>query len=926
MSVGPRSDKMLPAPSVFTEMRSLSDVPEAASGSAVVQGQEEEKWPLANCSCLLLLVNWHTGCDMMEAPAEVRWVIEHSSEVKELKPWVSVSDKDRPAAEGRRYSVEGNRIFFTLFYCRDFPSHLLPHVRNRCSSPSLCRDDYSAALWKPDIPYPVAIPVAEPGDGLSLLDVYARLGSEVLQAMLTATKHVKQARPASHLKRKLSSLDTSLEHVISLLGLAQEQLSPNVSLRVLRPAKLQLNDFMRTDNASTFKQWTPFSQYMSDPAAAQEFGPMTLKPGFGGESISLAKVFFAIKTVLRAHALQDSFLVEVSAVTAGTLVNYLPGKTKAQKRVAPGKQVSKVLLDPVWVGAGKTSCAKRLVWLSRFNVLQDLLDRGQVPTFQRTGVLRYVVKEGSMGRLWGLHPEVTELPDADGQAMACKPEGERVIAVLLSDLHELQFSYTVFAAILQQLRGHNSGGLRKIEMKTLYAWLGLCMDTRIWPEIPAGLKLETWEQPVSVAVELGTQESTTSKAEEMEATGVNLFHIPLEVVQKLERSLGFTLTASQLSILQTVTKPFVHWQLIAGGSKTTLLLAAGVCALCQDDNLFFWVITKSKAMAADAFCVAQRLFAEKEAILLTVERQKEKYVDHGYKFLAKAAQDPGATDIGKLGALDNVIAIVWKAWDKVRCGCDMYSPYTASTLRKTLVRLLAQRHMYLDSEVYAAIKDRQVEACKYVKCAVITMSAFLKHLGSPDSWLQWLGKDKRLLGALDEFELYSDLELIAAVSAFVNVIAAGDSYQKPWQTQQYSHNVTIDSVLFPEDLDSEWRPGRSLAAQPAERWASRNSMIKTTAGWETFRFGDNIVHFLHKVFPDLNQLQSKKKHDRGRVLPILFEDLYRHDDWKCHGEEGTGEVLRSETAFSVLVSVAALEIMATYAHGRGHHDILFLWF
>ena len=283
MSVASEDALRMSAASVASEDALLS-APVLSAGA-----EEEVDFAGETCSGLLVIVNWHSSCDMTEAPPEVRWVLGASSGVRYLKPWVSVIENRRAVEEGfRKYKRESNLIFFNLVYCQDFPTSYLPSLRVRCASPSLCRENHSAIVWKPDILYPTTVQdrETEAVDGVAVIDVYERLGSEVLQAMQVVSKHLRQVgRPAGHMKRKLSTLDSSLEHVISLLGVAHENLSAtNVSHMVLRPATQQLNLFMRADVAGTYKLWTTFSEYMSDSAAAYEFAPSNLRPGFGAVS------------------------------------------------------------------------------------------------------------------------------------------------------------------------------------------------------------------------------------------------------------------------------------------------------------------------------------------------------------------------------------------------------------------------------------------------------------------------------------------------------------------------------------------------------------------------------------------------------------------------------------------------------------------
>ena len=157
-------------------------------------------------------------------------------------------------------------------------------------------------------------------------------------------------------------------------------------------------------------------------------------------------------------------------------------------------------------------------------------------------------------------------------------------------------------------------------------------------------------------------------------------------------------------------------------------------------------------------------------------------------------------------------------------------------------------------------------------------------------------------------------------------MAAGDAFAKPWQVRQHLGDLADRSIACDASVPGRLRQS-DLHMFPAQRWAYKNEkMSRRYKGWETFRFGDKIVRFLHQVFPTMRPLYTAKTWDAGAVLPIFLEDLYTHKDWTCYWKDGKGEVLRSQTVFSAIVSVVAMEIMTYYADRSPHHDILCLWF
>ena len=140
---------------------------------------------------------------------------------------------------------------------------------------------------------------------------------------------------------------------------------------VLRPAGEDLRTFVASRANEVSQPWQAFSAYVSDPRASDEFQPVELKPGFGDSSASLSQVICALRSTLRANALRDSFVDEIAAVTAGTLLHSLPTRSRRRK-----KPQSFFLLDRLHLGWGKVSSARRLVWLAPLHVLDALVAKG----------------------------------------------------------------------------------------------------------------------------------------------------------------------------------------------------------------------------------------------------------------------------------------------------------------------------------------------------------------------------------------------------------------------------------------------------------------------------------------------------------------------------------------------------------------------
>ena len=88
---------------------------------------------------------------------------------------------------------------------------------------------------------------------------------------------------------------------------------------------------------------------------------------------------------------------------------------------------------------------------------------------------------------------------------------------------------------------------------------------------------------------------------------------------------------------------------------------------------------------------------------------------------------------------------------------------------------------------------------------------------------------------------------------------------------------------------------------------------------ETFRLGERSVAFLKEAVPggpagaaDVSELRSMKAPGSADfVLPVYFGNLGQHVDW-AYDDEERGEVLRSETVFSTMVTLIAFELFANH--------------
>ena len=169
---------------------------------------------------LLIFANWHYRCSIqLDAPWEIRQVLDKAVGVKCWKVFVQLRDRDRGAGQTRD-TIEADQFRFCLLHCQECLVRCLRPVQDKCASPCLFRDAKCAVVWHADM-HPLDL--AEESCDLEawpVTTVYSKVGVAVLAGMLDATRCLKAAcstAAARHFRRKLNCCESTLADALRML-------------------------------------------------------------------------------------------------------------------------------------------------------------------------------------------------------------------------------------------------------------------------------------------------------------------------------------------------------------------------------------------------------------------------------------------------------------------------------------------------------------------------------------------------------------------------------------------------------------------------------------------------------------------------------------------------------------------------------------
>ena len=287
-------------------------------------------------------------------------------------------------------------------------------------------------------------------------------------------------------------------------------------------------------------------------------------------------------------------------------------------------------------------------------------------------------------------------------------------------------------------------------------------------------------------------------------------------------------------------------------------------------------------------------------MLLLVEEQEHGISDEGFNFLQRLAQGTEFEDVQLLAAVDRCLDFLLELWDGINVHAAREHGERSTELLQWTTLLLSERHLYVDGEVYSAITARMQEACNRLRVVVSTSSQLIKINGRVSFWTAWLAPHKRRVLVQDEFQLESAEEAAASVAPFDCLVAAGDVKQAPWNEHQ--------QISLRHPPRSEQRYTSPLQWMPAGRWAQACGALGRgldfKPGWETLRFGQEVVDVLKALFPDhFGELRCGPGQRDTVIVPVLFENLV------CEWEFAHKEVLRAEAVFAAALFCIAVEMV-----------------
>ena len=98
---------------------------------------------------------------------------------------------------------------------------------------------------------------------------------------------------------------------------------------------------------------------------------------------------------------------------------------------------------------------------------------------------------------------------------------------------------------------------------------------------------------------------------------------------------------------------------------------------------------------------------------------------------------------------------------------------------RLLLRVLRERHLYLDKTFYRVVYERQVKRLAALRGATMTVSQLLKLNASESQWTRWLPFERSLVVFLDEYEHLATMPMAAAIGPFHVAVIGGDRMQSP---------------------------------------------------------------------------------------------------------------------------------------------------
>jgi len=386
---------------------------------------------------------------------------------------------------------------------------------------------------------------------------------------------------------------------------------------------------------------------------------------------------------------------------------------------------------------------------------------------------------------------------------------------------------------------------------------------------------------------------------------------------------------------------FLNWNLatlvvdsVPGAGKTTMELLLMFCVLSAPAGYRMLFVGPNKAVCADLYVRATRL-ADKLGMHRGIARIgfDEDEGDRMKAYLNEVVAQMTTEEHLVLGAVDNVIELAHGEYasldpEGAHSSGSSFGPRDETTVTRcaSLTRLvcamLALRHEYLNTHVYALQEARQKEALLELRVVIGTTTKATECIAGLDRWSDLLRMEGVWGVNVDEYQQPGWEQLIPMAFGVDFMAFWGDVDQREDNHgASRSGGAAASSRCGPGEDPQRMEAGGQLTLQAsaaprhqkplqqhgAPAWFKRNKYVQHERLLHSMRLGPTMVRLLQGVFPERHDdlLPGRPIEEDTLFLPVIFEHLR---DWKYN--TATEEIQRSATFFSHLATLMAPEVVS----------------
>jgi hypothetical protein len=349
----------------------------------------------------------------------------------------------------------------------------------------------------------------------------------------------------------------------------------------------------------------------------------------------------------------------------------------------------------------------------------------------------------------------------------------------------------------------------------------------------------------------------------------------------------------------------------------------------QCPDMLTWVAAATNQVAQELKEEAAKYVPEEGLLYLEVaaDSATEKFIDHGSEWLRLRIEEAMVVEVALLAAVDRSLALLMDLLRALSSTTDG----SAGPVRELILLLLALRHEYLDRVIYGLCAALEPTAMEAVRCVVSSGSTLRKINGAMSSWSAMFGSHRKFLLIIDEVPGFASEEIAACLTEFDMVVLGGDKTQ--FNKEQKQNTNVSRGLRLGVKVASTSQPTRGpdpLNRHNGLSWAETLSKdfpqnAESLSSLSQFRYGRDTVNLIKAVFaPELSALECPSTFRRTPVIPWIFDDLAKTDEWEYAGR---GEVLRSRRMFARALEVLAIEVVLAESRGVGQErcQVVVMW-